>query len=118
MSTSVFVSRPTALRASNVTFTSVRVDWNPVPERFLLGYRVLVQNIPFDETLPWNKTDVNVTGLLNNTKYTISVLPVHGLTDEEYPAGNAASIIVRTKQEPGKTFFKGLQFSQRVKMSA
>lgn len=98
---SVFVSRPAGLRTSNVTFTSFRVDWNPVPERFILGYRVLVQNISFNETLPWKKTYTNVLGLRSNTKYTVSVIPVHGLTDGEHPAENAASIIVTTKREPG-----------------
>ena len=99
---SVFVSRPSGIRTSNVTYTSVRVDWNPVPEPFVLGYRVLVQNIPFNETLPWNKTHATVTGLLSNTKYIIIVLPIHGLTDEEHPEGNAGSIIVTTMREPGK----------------
>ena len=99
---SVFVSRPTGLRTSNITTTSVRVEWNPVQERFILGYKVLVQNIPLNQTLPWNKTSALVAGLLSNTKYIISVLPVHGLTLEEHPAGNTASITVTTKCEPGK----------------
>lgn len=103
---SVFVSRPTGLRTSNVTLTSIRVEWNPVPERYILGYRVFVPNISFNETLPWNKTSVNVVGLCSNTKYIIRVLPVHGLTDEEHPAGNAESIVVSTKREPGKTFLR------------
>lgn len=99
---SVFVSRPTGLRSSNVTLTSVRVDWNPVQERFILGYKILVQNIPLNETLSWNTTYADVIGLRSNTRYVISVLPVHGLTDEEHPTGNAAKIIVTTMQEPGK----------------
>lgn len=106
--TSVFVSKPTDLKASKVTFKSVRVDWNPVPESFILGYRVLVQNIPLDETLPWNKTYANIAGLRSNTTYIISVIPVHGLTDKKYPAGNAGSIIITTKKELGK--LSGLRF--------
>lgn len=106
MFVSVFVSRPTGLRTSNVTLTSVRLDWDPVPERFILGYRVFSLNVSLNETLHWKKTYVNVLGLRSNTKYTMSVLPVHGLTDEEHPAGNAASIIVTTRREPGKTFLR------------
>ena len=106
MLASVFVSRPTGLKTNNVTLTSIRVEWNPVPERFILGYRIFVPNISFNETLPWNKTSVNVAGLRSNTKYIIKVLPVHGLTDEEHPAGNAASIVVSTEREPGKTFLR------------
>lgn len=102
MFTSVFVSRPTGLRISNVTLTSVRVDWNPVPERFILGYRVLVQNNPLNKTLHWNETYALVVNLRSNTKFTISVLPVHGLTEKEHPSGNAASITVTTKRGPGK----------------
>lgn len=104
---SVFVSRPTGLRTSNITTTSVRVEWNPVQERFILGYKVLVQNFPLNQTLPWNKTYALVAGLLSNTKYIISVLPVHGLTLEEHSAGNTASITVTTKREPGKKKFEG-----------
>ena len=77
-----------------------------MPERFILGYRIFVPNISFNETLPWNKTSVNVAGLRSNTKYIIKVLPVHGLTDEKHPAGNAASIVVSTEREPGKTFLR------------
>lgn len=106
MLASVFVSRPTGLKTNNVTLTSIRVEWNPVPERFILGYRIFVPNISFNETLPWNKTSVNVAGLRSNTKYIIKVLPVHGLTDEEHPTGNAASIVVSTEREPGKTFLR------------
>lgn len=106
MFVSVFVSRPTGLRTSNVTLTSVRLDWDPVPERFILGYRVFSLNVSLNETLHWNKTYVNILGLRSNTKYTMSVLPVHGLTDEEHPTGNAASIIVTTRREPGKTFLR------------
>ena len=110
---SVFVSRPTGLRSSNVTFTSVRVDWNPVPERFIIGYRVFVQGIPLNETRPWKKTSALVAGLRSNTMYVITVLPVHGLTDEKQPSGNAASIIVTTKREPGKRL--GRVCSSRIK---
>ena len=97
----VFVSRPTGLRASYVTQRSVRVDWNPALEKFIVGYRVFVQNIPFNETLPWNKNSARVAGLSSNTRYIISVVPVHGLSDEEHPAENSASIIVTTKREQG-----------------
>lgn len=99
----VFVSRPTGLRISNVTTTSIRVDWNLVPEHFILGYRVLVQNVALNETLSWRKNYALVANLRSNTKYIISVLPIHGLTDEEHPEGNAAHITVTTKREPGKT---------------
>lgn len=111
--TSVFVSRPTGLRSSNVTFTSVRVDWNPVPERFIIGYRVFVQGIPLNETHSWKKTSALVAGLRSNTMHVITVLPVHGLTDEKQPSGNAASIIVTTKREPGKQL--GRVCSSRIK---
>lgn len=104
----MFVSKPTQLRASNVTYTSVRVDWNPAPEPFILGYRILVQNIPLNEILSWRKTYAHVSGLSSNTQYIISVSPVHGLTDEEYPVTNAGSIIVTTKEMEGKQFFMGL----------
>ena len=100
----MFISRPTGLKASRITFKSVRVDWNPVPESFILGFRVLVKNIPLDETFPWNKTYADITGLRGSTKYIISVLPVHGLTDKKYFTENTGSIIVTTKQEPGEQF--------------
>lgn len=116
MFTPVFVSRPTGLRTSNLTHTSVRVDWNPVPERFILGYKVLVQKIPLNTTLPWNKTFAYVARLRSNTKYIISVFPVHGLTDEEHPTEIEASIIVKTKRELGKTIVKSLLFSHRVRI--
>ena len=113
MFSSVFVSRPTGLRSSNVTLTSVRVDWNPVPERFILGYKVLVKNFPLNKTIHWYKNYAHITSLRSNTKYIISILPFHGLTDEEHPTGNAASIIVKTKKEPGKTIFiQGFESSQ------
>lgn len=123
-SASVFVSRPTGLRTSNVSFTSVRVDWNPVPERFILGYRVLVQNTSLNWTLHWNKTYANIVGLRSSTEYIIRVLPVHGLTDVKHPSGNAASILVTTKREPGKQFL-GIRrspivpkFPHRVQLTA
>lgn len=114
---SVFVSGLTGIRVSNVTHTSVRVDWNPVPELFILGYKVLVQYIPLTETLPRNKTYALVAGLQSNTKYTISILPVHGLTEKRHPVfpENAASIIVSTKRELGKNKLKILQFLYFVK---
>lgn len=77
------------------------MDWNPVPEKFIVGYRVLVQHTPLNETLPWNKNSAIVEGLSSSTRYIISVIPVHGLSDEEHPAENSASIIVTTKREPG-----------------
>ena len=98
----VFISRPSGLRTSNVTLTSVRLDWNAVPERFILGYKVLVQNVPRNETLYWNKTYAFIKGLWSNTEYIISVFPVHGLTDERHLVGNGATIIVTTLREPGK----------------
>lgn len=101
---SVYVSKPTRLRASNVTYKSVRVDWSPVLELFILGYRVLLQNVPINETFPWNKTYALITGLRSNTKYVIGILPVHGLTDEKHPVGNTESIIITTKQVQGKQF--------------
>lgn len=103
---SVFVSRLTGLRASNITYTSVRLDWNPVPEPFILGYRVLVQSIQFKDTLSWSKTYVDVAGLSSNTKYIIVVLPFHGLTDEGHPSGNEEKIIVTTKREQGNQFWR------------
>lgn len=105
---------PTGLRASNITFTSVRVDWNPVPEGFILGYRILGRSLPLNETLPWNKTYAIVAGLRSSTRYIINVLPVHGLSDEKYPAGNTASIIVTTMREPGKRYLAGVQVSHLV----
>ena len=41
-------------------------------------------------------------GLNGNTTYIISVLPLHGLTDEENFAENAESINITTKPELGK----------------
>lgn len=113
----VFVSSLTGLRTSHVTFTSVRLDWNPVPERFIIGYRVVVQNIPLIKTLSWNKTSDIITGLRSNTRYTISVSPVHGLTGEENPVQSSANIMVTTKQEPGKKNLKGLLFWHCIKIS-
>lgn len=113
----MFVSRPTVLRISNVTFTSFRVDWNPVPERFILGYRIFVQNTSLNETHSWNKTYADITGLRSNTEYTISVLPVHGLTDGGHLAASAAKIIVTTMRELGK-FLLDLEFPQCVRISS
>lgn len=108
MTVSVFVSNLTGLRASEVTFKSFRVDWNPVSESFILGYRINVQNVRLSELIvPWNVTYAHIEGLRGNTTYTISVLPFHGLTVEEIPGENEESIIITTKPEPGKQLFGG-----------
>lgn len=98
--TSVFVSKLTGLTTSKVTFKSVRVDWNPVSEPFIIGYKIFVQNISL--LVPSNETHAHVGGLNSNTSYILSVLPLHGLTDEENSAKNAESIIITTKPELGK----------------
>lgn len=96
----MFVSNLTGLRASEVTFKSVRVDWNPVSEPFILGYRVIVRNVSL--LVSWNETHAHVGGLLSNTSYILTVLPFHGLTDEKNSAENAESITITTKPDLGK----------------
>ncbi|PFX34734.1 Protein sidekick-1, partial [Stylophora pistillata] len=93
----MFVTKPSGLRINTVTFQSVRVDWNPVPEPFILGYKILVQNIPLKELLPWNRTYAYIGGLLSNTTYIIGVSSFHGLTSEENPIENVESINITTK---------------------
>ena len=83
-----------------VTFKSVRVYWNPAPEPFILGYRVRVKNTSL--IIPWKKTYAHLRGLNGNTTYIVSVLPLHGLTDEWNFAENAESINITTKPELGK----------------
>ncbi|XP_078344041.1 uncharacterized protein LOC144629687 [Oculina patagonica] len=78
----IFVTKLTGLRASYLTFESVRVDWNLVPELFVLGYKVQVQNTSFSLFVAWNISSAHVNGLHSNTAYVIEVFPVHGLTAE------------------------------------
>lgn len=100
----MFVSKLTGLRTSEVTFKSVRVEWNVVPEPFILGYRVLVKNIYLKQLVPWNRTYADVRGLLSNSSYIIGVSPFHGLTNEEYPEEKMESINITTKPEQGEQF--------------
>lgn len=96
----MFVTKLTGLRASKTTFQSVHVDWNASPEPFILGYRIRFQDNSF--VVPWNKTYAYLQGLHSNTTYNISVIPLHGLSDEENFADNAESIHIVTKPESGK----------------
>lgn len=95
----MFVTKLTGLKISKVTFKSFRVDWNPAPEPFVLGYRVRVRKTSL--VVPWNKAYAHLTGLNSNTTYILSVLPLHGLTDEEDFAENVNSIKITTKPELG-----------------
>ena len=85
-----------------MTFDTVRVDWNPVSELFILGYKVLVQNTSFNQFVAWNVSSAYVKGLHSNTSYVIKVFPVHGLTVEETATRSSQSIIVDTKPVQGK----------------
>ena len=87
-----------------MTFKSVRVEWDPVPEPFILGYRVLVKNFYLKQLVPWNQTYADVRGLLSNSSYIIGVTPFHGLTSEEYPEEKMESINITTKSEQGEQF--------------
>ena len=92
------------------------MDWNPVPEPFILGYRVLIKNTSINEVVvPWSKTYAQVVGLHSSTRYVISVLPLHGLTEIIYPAEDAESIIITTEPERGKQILKELKFSHLFK---
>ena len=98
--TSVFVTKPTGLKTSNVTFKSFRVDWDPVPEPFILGYSIRVENSSF--AVPWDTTHAHLSGLHSNTTYIISVSPFHGLTDGDNSVENVENISITTKPELGK----------------
>ena len=100
----VFVTRITGLRATYVTSKSVRVEWKPVPERFILGYKVLVQNTSFSHFVVWNLNSTLMEGLHSNTLYVITVFPVHGLATEGIPPDSSQSIIVTTEADRGKTW--------------
>ena len=106
---SVIVSKVNGLRTSDVTFKSVRVDWNRNPEPFILGYRVLVHNFSLIKFSSWNETYARIGGLRSNTTYSISVLPLHGLTDEENLSEIVGRVIITTKQELGKQFERDLK---------
>ena len=86
-----------------MTFESVRVEWNPVPELFILGYKVLVQNTSFIQFVPWNVNSALMKGLHSNTLYVIKVFPIHGLAVEGIPPDSSQSIIVTTEADRGKT---------------
>lgn len=99
---SVFVSKLRGLRTSNVTFESVLVDWEPVPEPFILGYRVLVKNNSLSKLVAWNKSFINIDGLHSNSSYVIEVYPVHGLLDEQrIDPARVQSITVMTEIDRG-----------------
>ena len=100
---SVFVTKLTGLRAIYVTFDSVRVEWNPVPELFILGYKVLVQNTSFSQFVPWNVNSTIMEGLHSFTPYVITVFPVHGLVIEGVAPHSSQSIVVTTEANPGKS---------------
>lgn len=93
------------------------MDWIPVPERFVLGYRVFVQNTSLTVFIPWNQqTFAHVGGLQSNTTYIISVSPLHGLTDKETPVENEESIMITTKPELGKQFLGDSRYQTVIKM--
>ena len=100
---SVFVTKLSGLRATYVTFESVRIEWNPVPELFILGYKVLVQNTSFSQFVPWNVYSTLMKGLHSNSSYVIKVFPVHGLAVEGILPDSSQSIIVNTDEDRGKT---------------
>ena len=102
---SVFVTKVTRLRASYVTFESVRVEWNPVPELFVLRYKILVQNTYFSHFVAWNVNSTLIEDLHSNTSYVIKVFPVHGLSVEGIHQDSSQSIIVTTKADRGKLIF-------------
>ena len=85
-----------------MTFETVRVEWNPAPELFILGYKVLVQNTSIRQLVAWNISSAYVEGLHSNTTYVIKVFPVHGLTVEELANENSQGIFVTTKPVQGK----------------
>ena len=97
------MTKLTGLRASYVTFETVRVEWNPVPEFFILGYNVLVQNTSFSQLVAWNVNSTLIEGLRSNTPYVVTVFPVHGLAIEGIPPESSQSIIVTTGTDRGKT---------------
>lgn len=85
-----------------MTFESVRVDWDPVPETFILGYMVLVTNTSFTELVVWSKSFIQIAGLHSNSTYVIKVYPFHGLTDERSIAESSQSITVTIDPDEGK----------------
>jgi len=96
------MTKLTGLRASYVTFESVRIEWKPVPELFILGYKVLVQDTSFSQFVVWNVNSLLIEGLLSNTPYVITVFPVHGLVIEGVGPHSSQSIVVTTGANPGK----------------
>jgi len=86
-----------------VTFESVRVEWKPVPELFILGYKVLVQNTSLSQFVAWNVNSILMEGLHSNTLYVITVFPVHGLAIKRIPPDSSQSIFVTTEADRGKT---------------
>ena len=85
-----------------MTFESVHVEWNPVPELFILGYKVLVQNTSFSKFVAWNVNSTLIEGLHSNTPYFITVFPVHGLAVEGIHPDSSQSIIVTTEADRGE----------------
>lgn len=103
----VFVSKLRGLRTSKVTFESVRVDWEPVPEPFILGYRVLVKNNSFSKLVAWNKSFITIDGFHSNSSYVIKIYPVHGLLDEHtIDPASVQSITVMTEIDRGQSISK------------
>jgi len=97
----IFMAKLTGLRATYVTFESVRVEWKPVPELFILGYKVLVPNT-FSQFVPWNVNSTLMEGLHSNTSYVVTVFPVHGLAIKGIPPDSSQSIIVTTEADQGQ----------------
>ena len=87
-----------------MTFESLSLEWNPVPELFILGYKVRVQNTSLSQFVNSNVNSILIEGLLSNTSYVIKVFPVHGLLIEGIPPDSSQSIIVTTKADQGKNY--------------
>lgn len=93
------------------------MEWNPVPELFILGYKVLVQNTSFSQFVAWNVNSTLIESLHSNTSYVIKVFPVHGLPVEGIPPESFQSIIVTTKADRGKKLFLNVLVMNNKKCS-
>jgi len=93
------------------------VDWTPVPEPFILGYRVLVQNTLFSNLVAWNESFIRIGGLHSNTTYIIKVYPVHGLKDERSSDATAQNITVTTEPDRGKSILRNSQVNTKFKQN-
>ncbi|XP_068688561.1 uncharacterized protein [Montipora foliosa] len=81
---------PLNVKASNLTSTSIQVEWEQIPRHFvhgnLLGYKVSFVATDRGNKQPWNETSVNqstTTAVITNLrKYTTYMVSVEGFTSK------------------------------------